>query len=461
MHSINHYLDTHQERFLQELFDFLRIPSISTISSHKQDVEQAAIFVKEKLEKAGADKAYLIPTEGHPLVYGTKMVDHNLPTVLVYGHYDVQPVDPLDLWKTPPFEPNIRDGKIYARGASDDKGQVYMHIKALEAMMQNEMLRCNVKFLIEGEEETGSANIQKFLQKKENLDLIASDVVLVSDTTLLSMENPSITMSLRGIAAFSIEVEGPKRDLHSGAYGGAVANPVEMLCRILAQVKDADGRILIPGFYDDVVPLSEEERKALQAQPFDLAHYKDDLGIDEVFGEKGYSTIERIGVRPTFEVNGISGGYAGEGIKTVLPAKALAKVTIRTVAQQNTPKLAQKLKDFISSLAPQGVRVTVRSIHGGGEQPFMTNPDGQGIKAACQAFEKVWGQRPLLTRQGGSIPILSTFQKALGVDVVNLGFGLPGDHIHSPNEHFGVVNFLKGIKTIVAFYEAFAEQEAH
>lgn len=461
MNSLNQYLGTHQDRFIQELFDFLRIPSISTISSHNKDVEKAAIFVKDQLQKAGTDTAYLMTTKGHPLVYGEKIIDQDLPTVLVYGHYDVQPVDPLDLWETPPFEPDIRDGKIYARGASDDKGQVYMHIKAFEAMVKTGTLTCNVKFLIEGEEESESTAIQSFLQKKENLDLIAADVVLVSDTALLSMETPSIDISLRGIAAFEIEVQGPKRDLHSGAYGGAVANPAEMLCKLLSQLKDDHGRILIPGFYDDVAELSAEERKALDDQPFDLAQYKKEVGVDEVFGEKGYSTIERLGVRPTFEVNGINSGYTGEGIKTVLPAKASAKITIRTVAHQDTPKLAQQVKDYITSLAPQGVRVSIKSIHGNGEQPFMTNPESQGIKAACQAFETVWGKRPLLTRQGGSIPILATFQEALGIDVVNLGFGLDSDHIHSPNEHFGVANFAKGIETIAAFYQAFAKKPSN
>lgn len=448
------YLKNHEGRFLEELLDFLRIPSVSPLSAHKEDVARAAAFLEEKLKKAGADKVYLIPTEGNPLVYAEKIIDPKRPTILVYGHYDVQPAEPLDLWETPPFSPEIRNGRMYARGASDDKGQLYMHVKALEIMQATGTLACNIKFIIEGEEEIGSPQIQQFLQHQANRQLLQSDVILVSDNPMLSLETPSLDIGLRGAAAFQVTVEGPNRDLHSGAYGGAVANTAEMLCRILAQMKDAEGRVLIPGFYDEVAELSPKERQELNSH-FDDEAYKKSIGLDELFGEKGYTTKERASIRPTFEINGIQSGYTGEGIKTILPAKALAKITIRTVPYQDTKKLSKAIRQHIASLAPTGVRVHVEQIFGDGYDAFLSDKNNKGVQVACKAYEKVLGKRPLLLRRGGTIPILTQFQKFIQPDVVNFGFGLDSDAIHSPNESFHVENFLKGIQTIIAFYEEF------
>ncbi len=457
--SIIQYLQEHQNRFLEELFDFLRIPSISTIATHKPAIEKAALFVEDKLKKAGADKAYLIQTKGNPLVYAEKIIDRSLPTVLVYGHYDVQPADPLELWETPPFEPTLREGKIYARGASDDKGQIYMHIKVLEAMHATQTFPCNLKFLIEGEEEVGSLHIEEFLKEKENQSLVAADVVLVSDTTVIAMDTPSMVTSLRGISDFQLDVSGPKLDLHSGVYGGAVANPAEVICSILAQLKDSNGRISVPHFYDDVIEYSPEERRKINEQPFDIEKYKQEIGIQEVFGEKGYTTLERVGIRPALEVNGVYGGYTQEGIKTVLPAKAYAKISIRTVPNQDGNKIAKQIEEYIQQIAPKGVQVSFRSLSGLQSKAFTAALNSKGIKAATKAFEKIWGKKPHFMREGASIPILATFQKELKTDVVNLGFGLDSDKIHSPNEHFGVDNFAIGMKTIAAFYEFFGKGE--
>ena len=458
MNKLTAYIDDNQDRFVEELFDFLRIPSISTIPSHKSDIEKAALFVKDKLLAAGAESAYVIPTEGNPLVFGEKIIDPNLPTILVYGHYDVQPVDPLHLWDTPPFQPTLRKGKIYARGASDDKGQVYMHIKVLEAMMATGTLPCNIKFLIEGEEEVGSTNISHFIAKEENQKRVSADVVLVSDTTVLDMDTPSIVTGLRGIITYQLDVKGPSQDLHSGSYGGAVANPAEMLCRIIAQLKDKEGHISVPAFYDDVVSHSKKEREAINQRPFNLTKYKKNLGIKDIFGEKGYTTLERTGIRPTLEVNGISGGYSGEGIKTVLPSKAFAKISVRTVAHQDSRRITQLLQNYIKTITPKGVEVTLTRLDQEDHKPFLANIKGKGIEAACQAFQTVWGKCPHWMLEGGSIPILATFQHKLDTEVVNLGFGLDTDRIHSPNEHFGLANFMMGIKTIAAFHTCFAEQ---
>jgi len=371
---------------------------------------------------------------------------------LVYGHYDVQPVDPIDLWDNPPFEPKIQDGKIYARGACDDKGQVYAHIKAFEAMVATKTLCCNVKFLIEGEEEVASHGIEHFLRDTANQKIISADVLLVSDTSIISMETPSIDISLRGVAALEITVQGPNRDLHSGVYGGAVMNPAEALAKILAQLKDGQGHILVPGFYDDVEEFSKAEKEDVNRQPFNLEHYQKNLGIDTVFGEESYTTLERLGIRPSLEINGIYGGYTGEGVKTVIPAQAKAKISIRTVANQNVTKIFKQLTDYLISVAPPGVKVSTAILHAGCK-PLRVKKDSQGIEAAKRAFEVVWGKCPILKTQGASIPILSVFQEAVSVDVVMLGFGLDSDNIHSPNEHFGIENFLKGIETIAAFYK--------
>ncbi len=460
MNALRTYIENHKDRFLQELISFLRIPSVGAVSEHAEDMKKAANFVKEQLKKAGADKVYLIPTIGQPLVYGEKIVDATLPTILVYGHYDVQPVDPINLWNAPPFEPKIKNGKIYARGACDDKGQVYAHIKALEAMIATKALDCNVKFLIEGEEETASHGIEHFLKDRANQNIVSADILLVSDTSIIDMDTPSIDTSLRGVAALEITVQGPNRDLHSGVYGGAVMNPAEALAKILSQLKDNKGRILVPGFYDEVEKFSKAEKEDINSQPFNLDHYQKELGIDTVFGEEGYTTLERLGIRPSLEINGIYGGYTGEGIKTVIPAQAKAKISIRTVSNQNSTKLFKKINDHLISIAPPGVRISTEILHSGCK-PLRVNKDSKGIEAAKSAFEEVWGKPPILKPQGASIPILSVFQETTSVDVVMLGFGLDSDNIHSPNEHFGIENFIKGIETIVAFYKNYADIHKH
>ncbi len=453
MSSVLQYIQTHQDRFLSELFDLLRIPSVSADSKHKQDVRKAAEYVVQKLKDAGADRVELCETKGHPIVFGEKIIDKTKPTVLVYGHYDVQPADPLNLWDSPAFEPVVKDGKIYARGSCDDKGQFYMHIKAFEAMMKLNQLCCNVKFMIEGEEEVGSDNLGNFV--KENKAKLEADVILISDTSLISLDTPSITVGLRGLSYMEVEVTGPNRDLHSGVYGGAVANPINTLSQMIASLHDEKGRVTIPGFYDKVAELTKEERTQLNKAPFDLATYKSELDIHDIKGEEGYTTLERTGIRPTLDVNGIWGGYTGEGAKTVLPSKASAKISMRLVPNQNSAEITELFTKHFQSIAPKSVKVKVTAHHGG--EPAVTPTDSKAFKAASSAFEEVWGKSPIPTRDGGSIPIVSLFKKELGLDTVLMGFGLDSDAIHSPNEHYGIKNFLIGIETIVAFYKHYAK----
>ncbi|HEY5824122.1 MAG TPA: dipeptidase [Cyclobacteriaceae bacterium] len=450
------YINSNKDQFLQELFDLLRIPSVSADSKYKAEVRKAAEYVKEKLIAAGADKVELVETKGHPIVFGEKIIDATKPTVLVYGHYDVQPPDPLELWNTPPFEPTVRDGKIYARGACDDKGQFYMHIKAFEILMKHNLLSCNVKFMIEGEEEVGSDNLPAFV--KEYRDKLKADVILISDTSLISLDQPSITVGLRGLSYMEVEVTGANRDLHSGVYGGAVANPINVLAEMITSLIDNDGRITIPGFYDKVKNLTPAERDALNKAPFDLSEYKKELGINEVRGETGYTTLERTGVRPTLDCNGIWGGYTGEGAKTVLPSKASAKISMRLVPDQDPNEITELFTKHFISIAPKSVTVKVTAHHGG--QPAVTPTDSKAYKAAEKAFLEVWGKSPIPTRDGGSIPIVALFKKELGLDTVLMGFGLDSDALHSPNEHYGIKNFLIGIETIVAFYKHFADSKS-
>jgi acetylornithine deacetylase/succinyl-diaminopimelate desuccinylase-like protein len=450
--AVKNYISSHQERFLTELIEWLRIPSVSADSRHKTDVRNAANFLLDKFSAAGVDKAEICETAGHPIVYAEKIVGPSQPTVLVYGHYDVQPPDPLDLWTSPPFEPVIKDNKIYARGSCDDKGQVYMHVKAFEIMKKLDLLTCNIKFMVEGEEEVGSDNLATFVEG--NRDKLKADVILISDSALISLETPSITTGLRGLSYMEVEVTGPNRDLHSGVYGGAVANPVNTLCTMIASLLDDKGRITIPGFYDKVATLTTAEREAINKAPFDLDAYKAELGIKEVKGEEGYTTLERTGIRPTLDVNGIWGGYTGEGAKTVLPSKATAKISMRLVPNQDSKEITKLFTDHIHAIAPPHVKIKVTAHHGG--EPAVTTTDSKPYLAASKAFEEVFGKLPIPTRDGGSIPIVALFKKELGLDTVLMGFGFDSDAIHSPNEHFGVKNFVLGIETIVSFYKHFA-----
>lgn len=453
MDAIQAYLEKNKDRFLDELFELLTIPSVSADSSFKDDVFDAAEYIKGKLEEAGADKVELCPTEGYPIVYAEKNVDEAAPTILIYGHYDVQPADPYELWQSPPFEPVIRNGKIYARGSSDDKGQMYMHVKAFEMMMELEQLPCNVKFMIEGEEEVGSQNLGTFVN--ENQEKLAADVVLISDTTMLSLSHPSITVGLRGISYLEVTVKGPNRDLHSGLYGGAVANPANVLCDMIASLKDESNRINIPGFYEDVCELTEKERKAMAKAPFDLDKYKGELDISEVAGEKGYTTLERASIRPALDVNGLWGGYTGEGAKTVLPSKASAKISMRLVPDQQSDKITDLFQDHLLAIAPNSVTVEVTPLHRG--EPVVTPIDSVAYQAASKAMEQTLGKTPIPYRSGGSIPIVALFEEVLGLKSILLGFGLDTDAIHSPNESFAVENFFKGIETIPHFYKNLAE----
>ena len=453
MEYIKTYLSEHQERFIQELLSLLRIPSVSADKAFKEHVHEAASFIAEKLVAAGADNVEICPTAGYPIVYGEKLVDKKIPTVLVYGHYDVQPADPLELWTSPPFEPVVKEGKIYARGASDDKGQMYMHLKAFEMMMANGGVPCNVKFMIEGEEEVGSDNLETFV--RANTERLACDVVLVSDTALISLENPSITTGLRGLSYVEVEVTGPNRDLHSGIYGGAVANPINVLADMIASLHDEKGYITIPGFYDDVDEVSSEERALMAKAPFSLDNYKAHLDIADVQGEEGYSTLERTSIRPTLDVNGIWGGYIGEGAKTVLPSKAFAKISMRLVPNQDSAKITKLFQQHFESIAPASVKVKVKPHHGG--EAAVTPTDSIAYKAAEQAMETTFGKRPIPLRSGGSIPIVTMFEQVLGIKTVLMGFGLDSDAIHSPNEHFAIENYLKGIETIPYFYKNFTE----
>ena len=453
MQAWNDYLGKNKDRFLQELLDLLRIPSVSARTENKADMVKCAEAVKQRLLEAGADMAEIIPTDGHPIVYGEKITDPKLPTVLVYGHYDVQPADPLELWKSGPFEPEIRDGKIYARGSCDDKGQFYMHVKALEMMVKSKTLPTNIKFCIEGEEEVGSPNLGKFLAS--NREQLKSDVILISDTSMISMENPSIDTGVRGLSYIEVEVTGPNRDLHSGVYGGAVANPITILAKMIASCHDGNNHITIPGFYDDVVEATPEERKKLAAAPFSEEAYRKDLGVDALWGENGYTTNERTGIRPTLELNGIWGGYTGEGSKTVLPSKATAKISARLVPNQNSHRITELLMAHFKKIAPAGVTVKVTEHHGG--EPYMTPIDSVAYKAAAAAIKKTFGKEPIPVRGGGSIPICALFEKELGVKIVFMGFGLDSDNLHSPNEKFDLFNFYKGIETIPYFHTYFAE----
>lgn len=451
--GITSYIETHKERFLNELFDLLRIPSVSADPKYKNDVIKTAQVVKEKLAAAGADNVEICETAGYPIVYGDKIIDPKLPTVLVYGHYDVQPADPIDLWETGPFEPVIRDGKIYARGACDDKGQMYMHVKAFELMMQTNTLPCNVKFMIEGEEEVGSDNLGTFV--KANKEKLKADVILISDTGIIANDIPSITVGLRGLSYLEVEVTGPNRDLHSGLYGGAVANPINILCEMIAKMKDEKNHITIAGFYDDVEVLSKEERAEMAKAPFNLDEYKKALDLSDIHGEDGYTTNERNSIRPTLDVNGIWGGYTGEGAKTVIASKAYAKISMRLVPHQNSDKITQLFIDYFTKAAPKSVKVKVTPHHGG--EPVVTPSTSVAYKAASMAMETTFGKKPVPVRSGGSIPIVAMFKSELGLDSVLMGFGLDSDAIHSPNEHYGVFNYLKGIETIPYFFKNFAE----
>jgi acetylornithine deacetylase/succinyl-diaminopimelate desuccinylase-like protein len=449
----NDYLSQNKQRFLDELLDLLRIPSVSADSKYKADVARCAEAVKESLVKAGCDKVEICATPGHPIVYGEKLTDPSKPTVLVYGHYDVQPADPLELWHSGPFEPVIKDEKIYARGACDDKGQMFMHVKALEVMVKTNTLPCNIKFMIEGEEEVGSINLGKFLE--DNVEKLKADIVLVSDTSMISMEHPSLETGLRGLAYMEVEVVGPNRDLHSGVYGGAVANPINILCKMIASLHDENNHITIPGFYDKVQNLSDADRKALNAAPFDLDEYKNELGVKADWGEKGYTSMERTGIRPTLDVNGIWGGYTGEGAKTVLPSKANAKISMRLVPDQSSHDIARMFEKHFESIAPDYVKVKVTEHHGG--EPVVTPTDSVAYKAAAKAIETAFGKEPIPTRGGGSIPIIALFEKTLGLKTVLLGFGLDNDNIHSPNEKYDLFNYYKGIETIPYFHKYLTE----
>jgi len=453
MEEIKKYVEVHKQRFLDELFDLLRFPSVSADPKYKDDVLKTADYVAQKLRDAGADKVEICQTAGYPIVYGEKIVDPALPTVLIYGHYDVQPPDPLELWHTPPFEPTIRDGKIYARGACDDKGQFYMHVKAFELMVQTGTLACNVKFMIEGEEEVGSANLGIFVNG--NVERLKADVVLISDTSMISMENPSIETGLRGLAYMEVEVTGPNRDLHSGVYGGAVANPATILCKMIASLHDEHNHITIPGFYDQVVELTTDEKKALNSAPFSLDEYKKDLDVAKVWGETGYSTLERTGTRPTLEVNGIWSGYTGEGAKTVLPSRANAKISMRLVPDQSSEEIAEIFTKHFESIAPDCVKVKVTAHHGG--EPVVTPTDSVAYRAAEKAIVDSFGKKPVPTRGGGSIPIVALFESALGIKSVLFGFGLDSDALHSPNEKYDLYNYYKGIETLPLFHKYFAE----
>lgn len=447
------YQEKNKDRFLNEMMDLLRIPSVSAKSEHKADMQTCAKAVEKSLLAAGCSKAVVIPTAGHPVVYGEKIIDPSKPTVLVYGHYDVQPAEPLELWHSGPFEPVIKDGKVFARGAADDKGQFYMHVKAMEVMSQTNSMMTNIKFLIEGEEEVGSPNLGKFVA--DNREMLKCDVILISDSALLSLENPSLDVGMRGLSYIQVEVTGADHDLHSGTYGGAVANPITILAKMIAGCHDENNHITIPGFYDDVLEASAEERALLNKAPYNEDEYKKELDVKELWGEKGYTTYERTGIRPTLEVNGIWGGYTGEGAKTVLPSKAYAKISARLVPNQSSKKITDILLNYFTSIAPACVKVTAEHHHGG--EPYLTPIDSKGYKAASRAVETTFGKVPIPVRGGGSIPICSILEKELDVKIVFMGFGLDNDNLHSPNEKYNIENYYKGIETIPYFHKYFAE----
>ena len=455
MKAWKEFQEANKDRFLQELLDLLRIPSVSAKSEHNGDMQACANAVATSLKDAGAQVATIYETEGHPIVYGEIIVDPSFPTVLVYGHYDVQPADPLELWNSGPFEPTIIDGKIFARGACDDKGQFYMHVKALEMMTKTNTMCTNIKFVIEGEEEIGSPNLATFV--KANKELLKADVILISDTAMISMDSPSIDIGVRGLSYIEIEVTGPNRDLHSGVYGGAVANPITILSKMIAACHDENNHITIPGFYDDVIESTASERAKMAEAPFDLNEFKQDLGIANVGGEKGYSTNERTGIRPTLEVNGIWGGYTGEGAKTVLPSKAFAKISCRLVPNQSSTVITEKVLNYFKSIAPDNVTVAAFEHHGG--EPYITPIDSHEYQSAAKAIATTFGKDPIPVRGGGSIPICSLFEQELGLKIVFMGFGLDSDNLHSPNEKYDIVNFYKGIETIPYFHQFFAEKK--
>ena len=459
MESLKNYMEENRQRYLDELFDLLRIPSVSADPAYAEDVQKMATATAEHLKAAGADAVEVFQTEGHPVVYGEKIIDPNAPTVLVYGHYDVQPPDPMDLWESGPFEPVIKkteahpDGAIFARGACDDKGQVFMHIKAFEAMYKNDALNCNVKFMIEGEEEIGSKNLEIFC--RANKEKLSCDVILISDTSIIGNDTPSLTVGLRGLCYMEVEVTGPNRDLHSGVYGGAVANPANVLASLIASLHDENHQVTVKGFYDDVEVVSAEERTMMNQAPFDEASYKKDLGVDALLGEKGYTTLEHTGIRPTLDVNGMWSGYIGEGAKTVLPSKAFAKISMRLVPNQDPYKIEKLFASHFESIAPDYVDVKVSAHHGG--YPVVTPTESAEYKAAEMAMEDSFGKKPLPQRSGGSIPIVAMFDQVLEAKSVLMGFGLDSDAIHSPNEHYGLFNFYKGIETIPGFYKHYAQ----
>ena len=459
MNYIKDYIEENKNRFIDELIELLKIPSISADPVYKKDVLDCAQAVAESLEDAGADNIAVCPTPGYPIVYGEKIIDTNLPTVLVYGHYDVQPADPLELWDSGPFEPVIKktsihpEGAIFARGSCDDKGQFYMHVKAFELMMKTDTLPCNIKFMIEGEEEVGSENLSLFV--RENKFKLSCDAILISDTGIIANATPSITTGLKGLSYLEVEVTGPNRDLHSGLYGGAVANPINILCEMIASMKDESNHITIPGFYDNVIDLSEKERQEIARAPFSLQEYKDALDLSDIYGEEGYTTMERIGIRPTLDVNGIWGGYIGEGAKTVIPSKAYAKISMRLVPNQSNKEITKLFTDYFNSIAPKSVSVKVIPHHGG--EPYISPTNIVAYKAASQAMETTFGKEPVPVKSGGSIPIVALFEKELNVKSILLGFGLDSDAIHSPNEHYGIFNYLKGIETIPYFFLNFTK----
>ena len=453
MNDLTSYLENNKDRFVSELVELLKIPSVSADPQFDDAVQKTAEMVKARLVEAGVDQAEICATDGHPIVYAEKMIDPSAPTVLVYGHYDVQPPDPLDLWDSPPFEPVIKDGNIYARGACDDKGQMYMHVKAFEMMMRNDSLPCNVKFMIEGEEEVGSKNLGTFV--KENKAKLAADVILISDTSILANDTPSICVGLRGLCYMEVEVTGPNRDLHSGVYGGAVGNPINILCNMIASLQDENNHITIPGFYDLVDELSADDRAELGKAPFDATGYKAELGVKDLHGEAGYSAPEHTSIRPTLDVNGIWGGYTGEGAKTVLASKAYAKISMRLVPHQDQHEIAELFQKHFESIAPDAVQVKVSSLHGGTAVVIPT--DFPGYQAASMAMEETFGKKPIPVRGGGSIPIVALFEEELGLKSILMGFGLDSDNIHSPNEKFGLFNYFKGIETIPMFYKHFKD----
>lgn len=455
MESIKTYIEENRDRFLEELFALIRIPSVSAKEENKDDMMKAAEYLRKSLLDAGADEAEIYPTEGHPILVGKKVIDESLPTVLVYGHYDVQPAEPFDLWNSEPFEPVIKDGKIWARGADDDKGQLFMHVKAFEFMVKEGKLPCNVKFMIEGEEEIGSPSLGKFCG--ENKELLKADVILVSDTTMIAPDIPSITTGLRGLSYMEVELTGPNRDLHSGLYGGAVANPVNILCKMIASLTDEKNRITIPGFYDDVLVASDEERTEMAKRPYNEKEYKKAIDVDALAGEESYTTHERLGIRPSLDVNGIWGGFTGKGAKTILPGTAHAKISMRLVPSQDSNKISRLFEKHFKSIAPEGVKVKVEYLHGG--QAYVSPIDSDEYKAASKAMEEAFGKKPIPVRSGGSIPIISTFEKTLGIKSILMGFGLDEDAIHSPNESYPLFNFFKGIETIPLFYKYYSKSE--